>query len=352
MDKENSCHYNPFAGVESLSIDERCNFIENIGFNIIEESSGGDGQYFTNTAHDYWNGIALYMLHNDIHTSFPEIVKAVLAGNAVDWVKTVVNSGCEEAKRRLQSKWGENEKNLSGGYSKLAQCVRKFASDTLFFLLGNEPGYEYISPQMLEDGYDCYIQLDQADIMNFSPLLSMITQGFLNGFLKRELNVNAGRLEDGTLRPILMCLDEFAQLKALKYDCVATAFMTLRSKNVSILCALQSRSSISEMFHSENACMSLIDCVTTFCFLSIQEVATREWASKLIGTKKVLHISNSVNEGSHGKSNAGKSIQETTEPIIPEAEFGNLIDRMEGRDELIIYSQGKYLKADKQYYFR
>ena len=155
----------------------------------------------------------------------------------------------------------------------------------------------------------------------------MIVQIFLNSFIMRDKNPYAGRMPDGTLRPCLMCLDEFAQLSTLKYEVVATAFMTLRSKNVSIACALQSKSSLAEMFHSENASMSLIDCVTTFCFLSIQEVQTREWASKLIGERKVLRISNSLTGGSNGKKSNGKSVQEATEPIFSPADFGNLINR-------------------------
>lgn len=352
MEPQKSCHYNPFAGIEKLSIDERCNFIENIGFNIIPEATTGDSKYFTETAYDYWNGIALYLLSKDINTSFPDVIKAILAGNSIDWVKQIVEDGPDEAKRRLQSKWGENEKNLSGGYSNLAQACRKFASETLFNLLGNDPQYEYISPQSLEDGYDVYIQLDQAELANYAALLSMIVQGFLNGFINRENNPNAGRDKNGNLRPIAFILDEFAQLTNLKYESIATAFMTLRSRNISIICALQSRSSITEMFHSENACMSLIDCVTTFAFLSIQEVQTREWASKLIGNKKVLRISNSLNNGTNGNENTGRSVQESIEPIFQPADFGNLIDEQAGRDEIIIYSKGKYIKADKQYYFK
>lgn len=352
MEPKKSCHFNPLAGIEKLSIDERCNFIENIGFNIIPDTGGGDGRYFRETAEDFFNGIALYMLAKDINVSFPDIIKAILAGNAVDWVKRVVADGSDESKRRLASKWGENEKNLSGGYSLLAQSCRKFASETLFYLLDNKPDYEYISVQSLEDGYDVYVQLDQAEIANYSALLSMIVQSFLNGFISRENNPKAGRLSDGSLRPVAFILDEFAQLSTLKYESIANAFMTLRSRNISIVCALQSRSSITEMFHSENACMSLIDCVTTFCFLSIQEVATRKWASDLIGTHRVLKISNSLNNGTQGSQNSGRSVNEAREPIIFPEEFGSLKDPANNKDELIIYSQGKYIRADKQYYFK
>lgn len=352
MDVEKSCHYNPFSGIEKLDTDARCNFIESIGFNIIPKVSSGDGKYFSDTALDFWNGISLYLLGHDINTSFPDVIKAILYGNPIDWIKRVVNDGCEESKRRLQSKYGENERNLQGSYSLLAQSCRKLASEKLFFLLGNEPEYDYISVQSLEDGYDVYLQLDQSELCNYSALLSMIVQGFLTDFMTREKNPQAGRLSDGSLRPQLMVLDEFAQLTNLEYDCIKTAFMTLRSKNISILCALQSRSSIAEMFHSEDACKSLIDCVTTFAFLSIQEVETRKWASELIGTRKVLKTGNNQNNEANGTQGTGSSANEAEEPIFHPADFGNLIDKNTGRDKIIIYSQGKYLQADKIYYFK
>lgn len=351
MDAKKSCHFNPLAGIEKLSVDDRVTFIENLSLNIVPIATG-ENRYFSETANAFFNGIALYLLDEDINTSFPDIIKHILVGNPVDWIKLICGSNCREAKNYLANKWGENEKNLSGAYANLAASARKFASSKLFYLLGNDPKYEYISPQTLEDGFDVYIKVDQAELKLYSNLLSMITQIFLNGFLTRDHNPKAGRLEDGTLRPIAFVLDEFAQLSTLSYDTIATAMMTLRSRNISIICALQSRSSIAEMFHSENACQSLIDCVTTFCFLSIQEVQTRKWASDLIGTKKVLKISNSLSDNTHGNKNTGRSVQEAIEPIFQPAEFGNLIDREKGRDEIIIYSQGKYIKLDKIYYYK
>ena len=355
MDEENSCCFNPFDGIEKMSTDDKCNFIENIGFNIIPPASDGENRYFTDTAYDFWNGIALQMLHEEPGLSFPNVVDVILKSSPETWINYVVKTGCDEAKRRLANKQGENEKNLAGGYSTLCQHLRKFASERLSRLLGNDEDMEYISPQMLEDGYDVYVSVDQSELANYAPLLSMIVQTFFTGFIKRERNPKAGRLPDGTLRPILMMLDEFAQLRTLKYESVASAFMTLRSKNVSIACALQSRSSLVEVYKTENACSALIDCVTTFCFLSIQEVSTREWASKLIGKQKVLKISNSLNSGGGqkgGGKSLGRSVNEAEEPIIAPEVFGNLIDRNHGRDEVIIYSQGKYIRADKQYYFK
>lgn len=348
-----SCHYNPFAGIEHMSIDERCNFIERLGYNLISSPSDSDSQYFADTAHDFWNGICLHMLHENINTSFPDVIKAILAGNPIGWIETVIKGNSEQGKRRLASKFGENPKNLSGSYAKLCQGARLYASETLFYLLDNKPEYEYISAQTLEDGYDCYISVSPAEIDNYAAVISMITQGILQDLLIRDMNPKAGRLKDGTLRPLLICLDEFSKLRYLDYNAVlAPSFMLLRAKNVSILAACQSLSSLTQMLNSSIAAKTLIDCTSTFCFLSIQEVETREWATKLIGNKKVLCISNSISEDSKGSSSTGRSVHESSEPIIPEAEWGNLIDPERGKDEMIVYSKGKYIRTNKIYYHK
>lgn len=100
MDEENSCCFNPFDGVEKMSIDDKCNFIENIGFNIIPPASDGENRYFTDTAYDFWNGIALQMLHEEPKLSFPNVVDTILKSNPETWINYVVKTGCDEAKRR------------------------------------------------------------------------------------------------------------------------------------------------------------------------------------------------------------------------------------------------------------
>lgn len=343
---EKSCHFNPLAGIEHLNMDERCLFIENLGFNLIPDSN--NERYFSDTAKDYFNGIALYFLDKDIHTSFPTIVKEILNGNAVDWVKQVMSDGSPQSRFRLASKYGENPKNLAGSYALLCNSIRSFSSDTLSNLLDNTTNVDYISVQSLEDGYDVYIEVEQTQLANYAPLLSMITQSFFLGILKREKNSNVGKLEDGTLRPVCFILDEFAQLTTLSYDIVAALFMTGRSRNISCVCALQSISSIKEMFHSDNACKSLIDCVNTFAFLGIQETETRKWASDLIGTRKVLHITNNINMTSNTHQ-TGRSVTETREPIIQPESFGSL--KNDNKDELIVYHKGTYITLKKIYHF-
>lgn len=55
----------------------------------------------------------------------------------------------------------------------------------------------------------------------------------------------------------------------------------------------------------------LMDCTKAHCFLSIMDPDTRDWASRLIGTKKCLKVSNSEQNQKDGTS--GISVTETRE---------------------------------------
>ena len=73
---------------------------------------------------------------------------------------------------------------------------------------------------------------------------------------------------------------------------------------------------------------------------------TRDWASRLIGTRKVLNVSNSAQHSD--KSSIGNNVSESREKIFEPETFGTLPND----DSLIIYYKGKYIKAEKTYYFK
>ena len=85
-----------------------------------------------------------------------------------------------------------------------------------------------------------------------------------------------------------------------------------------------------------------VDCAKVHCFLSIMDPDTRDWASRLFGSRKVLKISNNENDTS-----SGRTVSEAKENVFDPEEFGDLPNN----DELLIYCFGKYIRAEKTYYF-
>lgn len=101
-------------------------------------------------------------------------------------------------------------------------------------------------------------------------------------------------------------------------------------------------------YYNSNAGMKLLmDCTKAHCFLSIYDPDTRDWASRLIGTKKCLKVSNSL-QTQKEDSSGSISVSESREKIIEPELFGNLPNE----DAVIIYYKGRYIKAEKTYYFK
>lgn len=334
-DAKNSCHFNPFEGIATLSMTDRRIFIENIANIVIQDEGEDDGKFFVDGGRDYFCGIALYLLSENINTTFPEVTSALLLGNAFDWVRTVIDSDCQEAKEYLASYFGANEKNVAGCYAAACKACRPLNNGDLATLLDGKG--DCISMQTLEDGNDIYIEIPQDKIKAYAPITTIIVQNIMTGFQRRP-DSSSGK----ELRPILMILDEFPQLR-FDFATLTMALSTLRSKKVTLFLAQQSIAQISKRY-GEDGFREIMDTCAYISIMSAQDPKSREYFQKLIGQKKVLKIANSENNNDRG--NISRTVQETTEFIYQPEDFGNL------GDKVVICANGKYIEAEKTYWFK
>ena len=330
IDWHTSAHYDPLVDIRPLDPEDRAILIQNLSITLIEEENSAESSYFVDGARDFLTGICLYLLDMDSSISFPDIIEKIVLGNFRDWVIEIMQSEDIVAQSYTNKFFGENEKNVAGTYSKLVTSTRLFSSKMMKSLLSNDENM--ISPEDLEHGTDIYIQIDPNQITLMAPLISMIYQAFMSSKLHRTQ----------IKRPIAFIMDEFGQIPAMPVIKQSAALM--RAYNCSLMFACQSLGMIEERY-GKSGLKSLMDCVKVHCFLSINDPDTREWASRLIGTRKVLKRSN--NEQITGKDSAGVSINEARENIYEPDYFGRLPDER----AVIIYKGGKYLKAEKTYYF-
>lgn len=331
-DPKNSVHYNPLHGIDLLSEIERKNYIEQISYIILPDSQDKDGKYFVEGGRDYFNGVAMYMLDQNIETTFPEIARAIVNDNAFDWAKRIACSSSEIAKSFVCSYIGSNEKNVAGAYSTIVKAIRPFAFGSLSILLDGSP--DSITPETLESGHDIYIEIPQDKIKLYSPITSILVQQFMTMFMRRP-----DRSVSDVTRPILFLLDEFPQLQ-LDFDTLNAALSTLRSKGVSLFLAMQSVSQLIQKY-GDAGFRSIVDNCPYISIMSAQDPESREFFSKICGTKKVLKIGTSS-----GENSSSRSTSEDREPIFLPADFGNL------GDDLIIVANGKSVRAEKTYCFK
>ena len=329
---QESAHYDPLVNARQMTIADRKIFLENLGITIIPEDGNSESKYFVTGARDFFTGISLYLLNRHPDISFPEIIEQIVTGNYSKWVLEIMDSDDISAQAYTNHFYGENEKNVSGTYSKLVSSVRLFSTEIMKTLLSNKG--DMISPADLESCTDIYIQVDPNQITLMAPVIAMLYQSFMSAMLYRK---------EGQQPPIAYIMDEFGQLPAMPVISQSAALM--RAYNCSLVYACQSLSMLDKKYGLAGRKL-LIDCVKVHCFLSIMDPDTREWASKLIGTKRVLKISNNEQYSKNGSS--GRSVTEAREKVLEPVEFGDLPNTY----ELIIYKFGTYIKAEKTYYFK
>ena len=327
-----SCHFDPFDGLRQLSADDRRAFIENTGFSLVPDEDGENAAFFVDGARDFWNGITHYMLAQDAGTTFIDVVNAILTGSAIPWVEKVAASDIYEAKIYLASYLGTNEKNLNGQYKKLCDSLRPLTSGALQNLLCAHD--DAITPQLLDEGYDIYIEIPQEKMKIFAPVTSLVIQNFMAYFMGRP-DSSSGV----SLRPVLFLLDEFPQLHLDYENVLLPGLATLRSKKVSFFLAMQSIASL-ERRYGEPGMREIMDNCGYISVMSAQDPKSRRFFQELIGKRQTLKVSTS--EGSGGRSKqASKSVQEAEEYVYRPEDFGSLQERV------VVITGGKYIEADQ-----
>ena len=143
-----------------------------------------------------------------------------------------------------------------------------------------------------------------------APVIAMIYQTFMSAMLYRHESQNP---------PIAFIIDEFGQLPEMPV--ISQSAALLRAYNCSLLLSCQSLAMIEKHYGIAGRKL-LMDCTKVHCFLSIMDPDTRDWASRLFGTRKVLKLSTSEQISDH--SSSGRSVAEAIEPIFAPDDFGNL----------------------------
>ena len=82
-----SYHFDPFAGIEKMSITDKKLYLESMATILIPEETGTDGYYFSSRARKMFQGITHLLLYYKPKISFPEVVEKILNGNVFDWEK-------------------------------------------------------------------------------------------------------------------------------------------------------------------------------------------------------------------------------------------------------------------------
>lgn len=327
-----SWHFDPFAGINDMSVTDRKLYIESMSTVLIPDEGGSSGSYFSTRARKYFQGIVHMLLYEDPSTTFPDVIHDILSGNYVDWVKKALQHECTEAKELLSPFYGNNEKNISSAYDCLCTNIYAFSNPILDELLTDNGNC--ISINVLEQGTDIYLQISQEHLDVYAPLFTLITQRFSMAFTKRP-DSSSGKKN----RPILMLLDEFPAM-TYSYQLISSNLSTLRSRGIICMLIAQNLAQLEYRYQPIGARSILGNC-NIQVILGSNDISSSEVFSKMFGSKKILKVSNSVSEPY--QSSAGRSVQEAETQVFPPEYFGDLSSKA----TVILYFKGKYAELTK-----
>ena len=326
-----SLHFDILAGVEDMSLADRELLIKSL-CDIIIPTSERD-RYFIPNARNFFCGICLYLLDQDIHTDFSNVIKQILTGDPIQWVITIRNSSCQIAQEYTNPLFGQKPEDVCGCYTHCTDAVKSTFSIGNSALLFNRTE-RCISPKDLEDGCDIYLRIPQDKIPVYAPMTTVICDTFMRYFMQKEDSATGQKP-----RPVLFVLDEFPQLQ-FKFETISSALATLRSKGVSLLLAQQSAGQIEERYGSYGF-KQIMDMCRYTVIMSAKDPDSARYFQDLIGTQKILTVS-----VSKSKNSITKSVSESREPIYQLTDFQRL------GDHVIIQHDGAYIEAEKTFYFK
>ena len=326
-----SLHFDILAGVEDMNLADRELLIKSLCDIIIPPSE--KDRYFIPNARNLFCGICLYLLDQDVHMDFSEIIRQILTGDPIQWVITIRSSSCQIAQEYTNHLFGEKPEHVCGCYTQCADAVKSTFSIGSSALLFNRTEH-CISPKDLEDGYDIYLRIPQDKISVYAPMTTVICDTFMRYFMQKD-DIATGQKP----RPILFMLDEFPQLH-FNFQAVSAALATLRSKGVSLLLAQQSAGQIEERYGSYGF-KQIMDMCRYTVIMSAKDPGSARYFQEMIGTQKILTVS-----VSKSKNGISKSVSESREPIY------QLTDLQRLGDHVVIQYDGSYIEAEKTFYFK
>lgn len=219
--------------------------------------------------------------------TLPEIAERILVTDPQTLVDELTNSRYKETILLASSVKGSPEKTLGGIFTELKSRLVTLATDPNIRQALSKSEW---TPETLEESATIYLRVSEKQIETYKQIWSLIVVQIL-----RHL---AGRPEQGQ-PPILLLLDELPRLG--KVEGYGASLPTLRSKNVTIVSAIQSLAQLQEHYGRE-VTRTIMDNNAYKLVLSAGDNETQKVFSDLAGKSEVKKKNTNVSLGGGGVS--------------------------------------------------
>lgn len=285
----------------------------------------GDSPFFRNNALAILNSIMIGLLHDGSETlSMPRIHELVQSGmkNLCDWL--------EKHPHALRNTRSFIELARSGSQNAdtiMSELSMRLSAWDIHAIRATTALDELNLADLIDKPSLFVVELRESELEMLRPMANVIVVEILRYLTKRAESYPGGVLP----RPVSLIIDEFASALGRLPD-IHVKLNTLRSRNVSIVAAVQSLAQIKANY-SDNA-DSVIAGFSTKIFIPSLEVSDAEWASKETGQMTVRFQTQST--GSNKKlievfasKNDGKQEQVQQRAVLTPDEIGRPRDNIQ-----------------------
>lgn len=326
--------YDPFYLLHTT--DNPIPYIQDIAHALIPIPPDTREPYFKMSAQSILTGHLLFAYKQGY--SFVEAIDTLLSTDTKDIFDVEMQD--EQVRKYLMKPAKSGERTLGTTMTELSNGVLLFATDPeIQDALGKS---NIITPDLLEQGYDIFLQIPEYRLEHWQNLTALIIQQFLRHFERRP--------EKRSNVPILFMLDEFPRLG--KIEAIRHALATLRSKKITICLIIQSLAQLDTTYGHDQR-KEILDNCPYKAILNAADADTQEYFSRLYGVEDRVKISQTRSGYDSTFLNLltgtqrSVSVNETTEEkrkIKPE-DFSDLGDNI-----VLFTPQGKRI-IKKRYYF-
>jgi type IV secretion system protein VirD4 len=291
----NTARYNPLAAIKSprdaLELAR-----------TIVPTLKGDNAYFSIAAQDVLAAAILDGAANGL--TLPEVALGVRMAPIEKLISALMKSQTPGVPQLVASVVGVPEKTLGGAMGELKNNLTLLATDKH---LANALSGSDWTPQTLERGATVYLTVPEQDFSTYAPIFRIIYNQVMKHLTGRG---------EGKQPPILLLLDEFAQLGKL-HD-FTERIATLRSRNVHCMVFIQDLSQVEELYGKNGRRTIMANCRYKLV-LGVDDVETARYFSDLAGTRSAENISKS-----RRSAEEAETVGEIGVPLIRPEEWRNL----------------------------
>ena len=332
---KNSVGWDPYYNISKSSSQEEVEEEIQLIVNCIVRADNPRNQFFIDNARDLLTGLLSYYYEVEglDFCSSIEKINTSSTNEIIEKIKPTLDANSRLiAARYLGKFYGKKTNSMSDVDSTMRQTLVLFSKPAVIYSFRDNK--EKASPKSIDEGFSIFIDIPQNKLEMYGPYFRLLVSQMLSHMQERSESA----------KPVLFLLDELPTMGRI--DQLTQALSTLRSRNVSIWCIIQSMSQLKSIYGPDDATVIKDDCQVK-TVLNCDSLETAKEITEMLGTFYIKK--QSVSGGAlFGNNNTGTTNESVDRQQIVDPSDLTTLKNM---NEVVLVLDGTYARVNKLLYY-